>query len=864
MNSTRALPVASRHRRLVAVLAVLFATTTTAYSIIWMHAVRREPTARIGVELDVDHGPGPLKLRVIAPGSPAEQAGLRVGDVLLAIDGRRLDTFAPLTELTYGGRPGATVRLTVQGADAKAAREVEVALDAPAPAVESPLPKRIVEELLNSYPMGLLIVSVAVLLLRVHDPSAWLLALVFGGLIASAPLFEERIPPALVGFSLAYCVALRGTVPGLFLYFFSAFPASSPLDRRWPWLKSLWLGAGALVSLPLAVWGLLAGGSAPLLAWAMRWPEWLRFWLIVVYSYGGFVLGFVSLFGTAFRGPTEARRKSRVILWGTLVGFGPSILINAAAIQARQPMYDFPFWVWAPCVMAISLIPLSFAYAVIKHRVLEIPVLLRRSARYLLVQRGFIGLLLLLGIGTTLFFAHSFAQLLGPRTEAAAIALGTGFGTVLVWTGTQVQRRVRERIDRAFFRGAYDARHILEDLAEKARGATSREDLAILLEDHVANALFPASLAVYLEAREGTLALVHGKAPGALAELAVALPELVELAQRGQPLEVRPRPSEPREGIGALAPLQAECLVPILGRGARLIGLLVLGARRSEEPYSREDKRLLGSVASQASIALESIRLAEQVAVRLEAERRAAHEIELARQVQVKLLPQEPPRLATLECCASCVQARAVGGDYYDFLELGAGRVGLTLADISGKGLPAALLMANLQASLRSRSAQDMLDLSRQLRSVNQLLFRCSESHRYASLFLGIYDDANRRLRYANCGHNPPIVLRADGSAQRLVPTAPVLGLIEAWECETVEVCLGGGDILALFSDGITEAFSNAGEEFGEARLFELLSRQRDLPLPTLLAEVLAAVRDFSGSGPEDDKTLVLARGRSS
>ena len=126
------------------------------------------------------------------------------------------------------------------------------------------------------------------------------------------------------------------------------------------------------------------------------------------------------------------------------------------------------------------------------------------------------------------------------------------------------------------------------------------------------------------------------------------------------------------------------------------------------------------------------------MADRIENERRAAHEMELARQVQSKLLPEQPPSLLTLECAARCVQARAVGGDYYDFLELGPGRTGLVIADISGKGFPAALVMASLQASLRSRLAQDMLDLPRQLGYVNQLLYRTSESNRYATLFLGL------------------------------------------------------------------------------------------------------------------------------
>src|SRR5439155_24971771 len=230
--------------------------------------------------------------------------------------------------------------------------------------------------------------------------------------------------------------------------------------------------------------------------------------------------------------------------------------------------------------------------------------------------------------------------------------------------------------------------------------------------------------------------------------------------------------------------------------------------------------------------------------------------------VQSKLLPEQPPSLLTLECAARCVQARAVGGDYYDFLELGPGRTGLVIADISGKGFPAALVMASLQASLRSRLAQDMLDLPRQLGYVNDLLYRTSESNRYATLFLGLYDDAGRRLVYANCGHNPPVVLRGDGGVNRLLPTAPVVGLLEEWECTASEVQLERGDLLALFSDGITEAFSDAGEEFGETRLIDALRAHATLGVAALVDVVIGRVAEFSGTEQEDDMTLVVARVR--
>jgi serine phosphatase RsbU (regulator of sigma subunit) len=218
--------------------------------------------------------------------------------------------------------------------------------------------------------------------------------------------------------------------------------------------------------------------------------------------------------------------------------------------------------------------------------------------------------------------------------------------------------------------------------------------------------------------------------------------------------------------------------------------------------------------------------------------------------------------LKTVTLAGRCVQARAVGGDYYDFIDLGSGRVGLALADVSGKGFPAALLMASLQASLRSRMAVDRLDLPVQLGAVNQLLHRSSEINRFATLFFGVYDDAQRTLLYANCGHNPPVLLRADGSVERLAPTAAALGLFETWPCETAQVSIQPGDLLAVFSDGVPEAFSDDGEEFGEARLVDALRCHHDDSAEALVDGVLELVTAFSGSEQEDDQTLVIVQGR--
>jgi serine phosphatase RsbU (regulator of sigma subunit)/catechol 2,3-dioxygenase-like lactoylglutathione lyase family enzyme len=250
------------------------------------------------------------------------------------------------------------------------------------------------------------------------------------------------------------------------------------------------------------------------------------------------------------------------------------------------------------------------------------------------------------------------------------------------------------------------------------------------------------------------------------------------------------------------------------------------------------------------------------VAAKQEAERRAAHELEIAKHVQSRLFPQVLPPLNTLEYAGACIQARKVGGDYYDFLDLGQGRFGFVIADISGKGIAAALLMANLQANLRSLCAIAETQPDHLLRSVNQLFCENTSDGAFATLFFGEYDDAARLLRYANCGHLPALVLRGDGSVARLDATATVLGIFKKWECEVGECQLAPGDILALYTDGITESFDAAGDEFGESRLVDSLRCHRTTSPRTALDKIVDEVLRFNPQEQHDDITLILARCR--
>ena len=248
------------------------------------------------------------------------------------------------------------------------------------------------------------------------------------------------------------------------------------------------------------------------------------------------------------------------------------------------------------------------------------------------------------------------------------------------------------------------------------------------------------------------------------------------------------------------------------------------------------------------------------VARKLESERRAAQELEIAKQVQARLFPQTLPPLKTLDYAGVCIQAREVGGDYYDFLDLGRERLGLVIGDISGKGIAAALLMANLQANLRSQCAIALDQPHRFLTSVNQLFYENTSDNAYATLFFAVYDEEARRLRYANCGHLSALLLLGDGTLERLDSTSTVLGLFKEWDCPMGELHLFPGDILALYTDGITESFNDRGEEFGEQRLMEALRLHREQPSQALLASIVGEVRKFIPHEQHYDITLIIAK----
>jgi sigma-B regulation protein RsbU (phosphoserine phosphatase) len=266
--------------------------------------------------------------------------------------------------------------------------------------------------------------------------------------------------------------------------------------------------------------------------------------------------------------------------------------------------------------------------------------------------------------------------------------------------------------------------------------------------------------------------------------------------------------------------------------------------------------------AAQTALAQEVARLTTAIGREMAQRERLNRELEIAREVQEHLFPQRLPPASGLDYCGQCRPAREVGGDYYDFLELSDGRLGIAIGDVSGKGVGAALMMASLEASLRALASivQDPADL---MGRVNSLVCQASAENRYATLFYAEYHPATRRLMYVNAGHNPPIVLRNSGGAcqvLRLETGGPVIGLLSQ-PYQRAVFSHEAGDVVVLFTDGVSESMNDRDEEWGEERLIELAKTCHGLPALESMRRILAAAQAFARGAPQhDDMTLVVLR----
>lgn len=295
--------------------------------------------------------------------------------------------------------------------------------------------------------------------------------------------------------------------------------------------------------------------------------------------------------------------------------------------------------------------------------------------------------------------------------------------------------------------------------------------------------------------------------------------------------------------------------VPLMVKG-ELIGVVTAYNKKDAAGFRPEDQRLLAIIAGQSAQIIENARLYQDE----KAYATMREQVRLAAQIQTDLLPKNPPAHDGYDIAARSIAAQGVGGDYYDFINVREGRMGICLGDVSGKGLPASLLMANLQATLRGQAVLDAPARETIGRS-NRLIFESTDPEKFATLFYGVLDLNSHEMGYCNAGHECPILISSDASVRRLETGGMALGVLEDFPYEQSTVTVSPGDTLVIFSDGIPDATNEFDHPFGEEKLLELIAANQDATAAELIDRIITDVNGHEGETPQlDDLTMVVVK----
>jgi serine phosphatase RsbU (regulator of sigma subunit) len=538
----------------------------------------------------------------------------------------------------------------------------------------------------------------------------------------------------------------------------------------------------------------------------------------------------------------EEKRQVRWPLWGTIIALIARIL--GTTIAFSMGMYftlrsvDIGPWMSFLGLMEIVprllylLIPLSFAFAILKYRLMNIDVIIKKTVVYAILSGAIILCYLVLvgGLGTLL------VRISGVKSQTMVIASTL----VVALAFVPLRNSLQKLVDRNLFREAVDYPQALRAIGTLTLTATDITAFVAGVSEVVQQALQNRAVVVFL--RRGDELVATGKvgmSDQVVGRLRVAAaPAFTELLDR--PFDPRKR-ALPEDAAAALKPVEATLIVPI-----RAHGFIALARKLSDQEFDLNDIEFLSSAADQIAIAAERIRL-----------QRDELDFEHAREIQEALLPRSIPQIAGYEIAGMWQPARMVGGDYYDVLSLGPSNVAVSIGDVVGKGMPAALLMSALQAAVRA-SATVETGAAELCERVRRVVAGSLTGGKFITFFYASLDGASRRLRWCNAGHNPPLLVRADGQVERLAEGGPVISRVFREPYGAGETTLEPGDRVVLFTDGASEARGEGDEQFGEERLAEVVAANRALSARALQARLVDAVSTFSAGELEDDLTLVV------
>ncbi len=494
----------------------------------------------------------------------------------------------------------------------------------------------------------------------------------------------------------------------------------------------------------------------------------------------------------------------------------------------------------------------AIAFAMVRYKFLDTKLIARRGILYAIASAVLIGFYLMFVGRINAWVAHAFgieARIVEPVFLIMALTL---FQPAI--------SRLEDLLDQMFLRDPGDYRNVLRQLGRDLQTTIDLDDLLTRSARTVADTLLLRSAHVVAFTPEGPVARTGSGAPLE----SEALERLASLAGRLPANETSFRLAEPIDGLKRLdrelleKALRIELLLPLRWRG-EAVGLLLLGEKLTATQFTSEDVSLLGALGGQMAVSLQnSLLLRDRLRVA-----RLEEELSLAQQIQRTFLRADFPPLPRCEVHAVNLPSRQVGGDYYDIVPRGDGSFFVAIADVAGKGVPAALMSSMLQASLRTQ-ARTTASVSDILRNINALIYRSTAVHQFATFFLAHVDSTGCRMSFANAGHNYPVLVRASGERRYLERGGLIIGIMEDIAMEEDVVALQDGDVIVFYTDGISEATNASGELFGDDRVAELAAgAPRHMAARELAQRVLAEVESFlDGVEAQDDRTLVVLRVR--
>ncbi len=821
----------------------------------------------------------PLNIDALSPtisslNPEAEEAGIHKGDEILAINGQpytgRAVLFGALTAAQDGGR--LNVRIRHQPNEGLSEEEKTITVRKPVRTSISTSDWLFTIVLSIITPTFCLLLGFFVAGLRPRDPLAWVL---LGLMLSFSQVLLKIDQTAWTGWTRDVMVVYQTFFQrawGLWMLLFGIyFPERANWDRRVPWAKWILIIPGVILILKdtfLAFLRLRDFGLAASLVRVFAPFDWLTP-VISMTSIGVFFFCIGWKMGTA--STPDAKRRLKLLLWGSQLSLGPSFVIFLISLfRGVQPQDAAPVWVAVPALLLFLLFPLTFAYVIVVHRAMDVRVAVRQGMQYALA-RGGIRVVQILMIVSIIIASILLAE--SPRTNRAQKIIVIGLSVLFVLLVRRLFDRLRVWIDRRFFREAYNSEQILSDLSENVRSMVETQPLLETVAQRISESLHVPRVAMLLKEEDGyraahSVGYDEGEPPITFSEQASTVERM---RKASEPLVIYS--DDPESWVNdektidgerdLLTKLDTQLLLPLRVK-SKLPGFVSLGPKQSEEPYSNTDLRLLQSVATQTGLALENSQLTARVASEIAQRERLNREVEIAREVQERLFPQDLPAVDGLDYFGACRPALGVGGDYYDFLALPGGNFGIAIGDVSGKGISAALLMASLQAYLRGQAIGGTNDLADLMGNVNRLVYDASAENRYATFFYSQYEPKSRVLSYVNAGHNPPMIFRKkedEWEVVRLEAGGCVVGLLPNFPYTQSEIKLEPGDLLIGFTDGISEAMNPAEEEWSEENMMEAVKANWGMTAAELLWTLVAEADKFAaGAKQHDDMTLIIVR----